>query len=516
VFPFLVLISLLAGCSVYDPGLIDFGPNVGGLGGGSGGGLGGGSGGGTGGSSNGGSSGSSGGGGGAADAGIITECIPNPDDDGTCPEICPEICDGKDNDCDGDIDEAGAEYWCELDHAFARCEQGQCEVDNCETGFGDCNNSSTDGCEKVLGTLDDCGACGDACLPGDHVLEVVCLDGACQVDRCELGYGDCDGNAGNGCEVLLTSMDNCGGCDVSCGRESCAGGFCTAAVCDPGTADCDRNPDNGCETALDTTTNCVICGKSCEFDNASATCESGSCEFTRCKTGFGDCNDDLGDGCETALDTETDCGGCGVSCTITDESCVGGVCTSQDCAPGFADCDGNASNGCEASLNTLQNCGFCGVACEPIGGMPVTCESGVCEIEACDPGWHDCDQDPSNGCESELKDSSNCGACGVECSFNNATASCATGTCEFGACNQGYADCNGNTSDGCEIQLGTDAHCSACNDACSATQACQNGSCVVVQCDPLSCPRDSCIWGTLPCCKADNTCGCAWPALPCL
>ncbi len=41
-----------------------------------------------------------------------------------------------------------------------------------------------------------------------------------------------------------------------------------------------------------------------------------------------------------------------------------------------------------------------------------------------------------------LGTTSSCGACGEECSSNNASASCTLGACMF-VCDPGYADCNG-------------------------------------------------------------------------
>ncbi len=47
------------------------------------------------------------------------------------------------------------------------------------------------------------------------------------------------------------------------------------------------------------------------------------------------------------------------------------------------------------------------------GGTP---EAGSPEGGACAPGTADCDNDPSNGCESTLSsDSKNCNACGHDC-----------------------------------------------------------------------------------------------------
>ena len=52
----------------------------------------------------------------------------------------------------------------------------------------------------------------------------------------------------------------------------------------------------------------------------------------------------------------------------------------------------------------------------------------------CPPGFAECNGDPSDGCETSLSSLDSCGACGVVCAFAHASASCATGTCAFVAC----------------------------------------------------------------------------------
>jgi hypothetical protein len=99
-------------------------------------------------------------------------------------------------------------------------------------------------------------------------------------------------------------------------------------------------------------------------------CDGGECV---CTGGFGDCDGDVDNGCETRLDQQNNCGACGAVCK--NGSCAGGSCA---CADGFADCDGDRTNGCEAELaGDARHCGACGNDCA--GGKCVagSCEAGV-------------------------------------------------------------------------------------------------------------------------------------------
>src|SRR5262249_29942371 len=142
---------------------------------------------------------------------------------------------------------------------------------------------------------------------------------------------------------------------------SCIGSVC-APVCSNGFKDCDGNKPNGCET--DTTSdanNCGSCGNVCSFPNANVACSAGSCTITSCKPGYADCDLVQSNGCETPLNTLTDCGACGNHCNNPNgtTTCTAGAC-SPTCNAGYASCDGNPSNGCETPLNTTANCGGCG------------------------------------------------------------------------------------------------------------------------------------------------------------
>ena len=53
-------------------------------------------------------------------------------------------------------------------------------------------------------------------------------------------------------------------------------------------------------------------------------------------------------------------------------------------------------------------------------------------------------------CVDVQSDPYNCGACGVVCSFANATPRCASGTCARGVCASGWYDLDGDPGNGCE------------------------------------------------------------------
>jgi hypothetical protein len=95
------------------------------------------------------------------------------------------------------------------------------------------------------------------------------------------------------------------------------------------------------------------------------------------------------------------------------------------CPAGYADCNGLASDGCEMKIDdNVYNCGGCNRACVPDNGSP-SCVASKCVFD-CTPGWADCDQSGSNGCEADLTaDPKNCGACGH---------SCQGGACKDGVC----------------------------------------------------------------------------------
>ncbi len=111
-------------------------------------------------------------------------------------------------------------------NAAGVCIAGSCGY-ACSAGFADCDASGSNGCEIDTKTdANNCGACGNACHFDNASAK--CTTGACALDTCNAGFGDCDSNTVNGCEVDTKSdLANCGSCGTTCAQgEVCLSGLC--------------------------------------------------------------------------------------------------------------------------------------------------------------------------------------------------------------------------------------------------------------------------------------------------
>jgi hypothetical protein len=151
-------------------------------------------------------------------------------------------------------------------------------------------------------------------------------------------------------------------------------------------------------------------------------------------------------------DRQTDpfnCGTCLNNCTAPNSTpdCVNGQCVIT-CVGDFVDADKKASNGCE---------------CEPTNGG----------VETCDGRDNNCNGVVDEGFDFQ-NDIDNCGACNHRCFYPFAKASCVMGTCQQGACLDGFYDRDPNipgcetactkTNNGVEICDGLDNDCNGLVD----------------------------------------------------
>jgi hypothetical protein len=91
-----------------------------------------------------------------------------------------------------------------------------------------CSDGKLDGSETDVDCGGGCPPCADGrkCAVNGDCASGGCSKGLC----CGAGTGNCDGNAGNGCETnLLTSAANCGTCGNACpnGMPVCINGGCS-------------------------------------------------------------------------------------------------------------------------------------------------------------------------------------------------------------------------------------------------------------------------------------------------
>lgn len=88
-----------------------------------------------------------------------------------------------------------------------------------------------------------------------------------------------------------------------------------------------------------------------------------------------------------------------------------------------------------------------------------------------------------SACVDSLTDPDNCGTCGARCLHGRAphtvtqagATGCTGGRCADVTCVAGYADCDRNGANGCEVDLATPANCGACGRRCTS---CNFGVCV--------------------------------------
>ena len=226
--------------------------------------------------------------------------------------------------------------------------------------------------------------------------------------------------------------------------------------------DCDNDVSNGCEYALNT-----YHATDCQHKIVNIYCENG----------YGDCNDNYLDGCETDIFSSLQhCGGCS-----TDKE-------NHACPPGKV-CNGYGLCADSCLAGSIS----CGGSCINTAAHHIDVQAGGCEdiLDAnnhlvstnlyCVDKYANCDDDPLNGCEFQLS-TLNALSCEHQslvcrdgfadcdgdyltgCEYNlipNHALACMRTEAEDGTirvtleCAQDYADCDGDYETGCEYQLST-------------------------------------------------------------
>lgn len=261
--------------------------------------------------------------------------------------------------------------------------------------------------------------------------------------------------------------------------------------CPKGFSDCNNDMGDRCETNILTSTDhCGVCGKQCVVLNGTPVCINGSCAISRCNQYFEDCDKLYSTGCETPTGSDiNNCGTCNLKCSVLNglPKCNAGNCEIDRCNTPYRDCRNGYADGCETNTNTdPNNCGTCGKVCSA-NNATSRCLNGFCALDRCDTGFRDCDGVYSNGCEIFVGgDVNNCGDCGAICMISNANPKCVSGQCEIDTCIGDYRDCDGKVNNGCEINISNNvSNCGFCGFVCNlpnASPRCANKTCAVDYC----------------------------------
>jgi hypothetical protein len=252
-----------------------------------------------------------------------------------------------------------------------------------------------------------------------------CVTGNCQ-PVCDLGYGNCDLIASNGCETLLGTIANCANCSNAC----LTGQNCTLGVCmTPQVPTCGDGTCNGTETCSNCVPDCAcLNGYTCATNG---TCmPAGSC--TCAALGF-DC------GFQIVCGVLTNCGGgcpSGQDCNSGGQ-CVPGTCDDTCTTIGKTNACGWISDIC--GLNTW--CGQCSYGLDCINNVctPANCA----KIENCSTLGYGC------GIHNVCGVQTNCGGCPSGESCQNGNTVCISDYCFDGIPNNGETgtDCGGQCKD---------------------------------------------------------------------
>lgn len=347
------------------------------------------------------------------------------------------------------------------------------------------------------------------------------LDGGC-ISECSSGEKRCISN--NSLKECV--LNNSSGCYEWSGEIFCntpPDNYCknnntlivyeNSGICDNNqckynfkTIDCKYGCENG--RCKDCTPDCKNkqcgddgCGGSCGSCGDYAYCSNYSCS---CYQPYGNCDNDWSNGCEIDLKNDVkNCGGCGNKCKEVSNAtikCEEMVCKIDSCINFYGDCDKKYDNGCETQLTTIYNCGDCGNDCTKLGWQNVyeyKCVPGSykyrCDIGQCNIGYANCNNDPQDGCEvNTISNVNNCGACNHKCEVQNGTPECANGVCKIKSCNDGYKDCDQQYFNGCEVNIKTDpGNCGDCGKVCDKYSM----HVVNAYCNQGYCDYDKCMVG---------------------
>ena len=242
---------------------------------------------------------------------------------------------------------------------------------------------------------------------------------------------------------------------------------------------------------------CDATVNTCVMDPASTanvTADGSGCQTLQCMGDSLDCNQNATDGCETNVSADvTNCGSCGYKCPAPatgEATCSDGVCGVTTCGTRYKDCNSTTSDSCETdTYRDASNCGACGNVCPGGANATGACIQGKCQL-SCQGLFLDCNGDATDGCEvNGASDGGNCGNCGNKCpTSTTSNIACSAGSCTSTMCTGSYRTCKAGPVDGCEVDTAVSAaNCGTCGKVCpgvaNGTPGCTASNCGIASCN---------------------------------
>ncbi len=170
-----------------------------------------------------------------------------------------------------------------------------CEITECKTEYhfynGNCEANMPEHCnDHETKCTPDKPFCSYSESKGMYECAAACAE----------GLSPCN----NECVDVKTNSSHCSGCNINChsqitnsDRVDCVDGVCVVQSCTSGF----HVYDNACEA--DTIEHCGVERETCsEAEHSNSICSDGMCDIV-CEDGFGDCDNNQENGCETQYET---------------------------------------------------------------------------------------------------------------------------------------------------------------------------------------------------------------------
>ncbi|MFH0869253.1 MAG: MopE-related protein [archaeon] len=387
------------------------------------------------------------------------------------------LTDCADSDCDA-ADICGTTFYLDYDSDGYGNATKTIHAVNAPQGYvstsGDCNDGNAavhPGATEICNGLDDncngpvdeggvcndvnnCGVYGYACTKGANVAAVACNSGTCAITQCVQGFNDTDRSFANGCEQNLQNnayaeVNTTLGADMHPWSWGCAPSVC------PIWTDC-SSVYGGWNAANNF---CKCEGYSGALDSSKYPCYEAEAPMVEGKYEYKRVYEWDTSTCPVQAGSWT-----GGSTTLRKVKCIA---DEEDCTKNTEICNGKDDN-CNSLVDegdvckTVDNCGVYGHACTKGANVDsLTCSfnaSGAraCRINGCNAGFAECDGNYGNGCEVNTNTNiNNCGSCNNVCAkgANVSSVACNSGACAITLCVQGFNDTDRNFANGCEAEI---------------------------------------------------------------